>query len=152
MRGFRLVKARHALEAFTGAGARLYGGRWNRPGIPMVYAAESLALAALETVVHFSGEERGIAFLTYEIEVPDECVRTLQPRELPRDWRSSVTPASTQEVGSLWQRSGTSVALRVPSVLVPGESCVLLNPEHPDTRRVILHYPTPFTFDDRLWK
>ena len=57
MRCYRLVKARHALEAFTGAGARSFGGRWNRAGTPMVYAAESLALAPLETVVHFPREE-----------------------------------------------------------------------------------------------
>jgi len=152
MRCFRLVKARHALEAFTGAGARVYGGRWNRPGIPMVYAAQSLALAALETVVHFSGEERGIAFVAYEIDVPDECVKSLDGRDLPRDWRSTAIPASTQGIGTDWQRARSSVAFRVPSVLVPGESCVLLNPEHPDTRRVTIDYPSAFTFDERLWK
>jgi RES domain-containing protein len=152
MRCYRLVKARHALEAFTGAGARAFGGRWNRPATPMVYAAQSLALAALETVVHFSGEERGISFIAFALEVPDSCVRTLEPRELPPDWRSPVTPPSTQDLGSEWQRSRSSVALRVPSVLVPAEWCVLLNPEHPDTRRVTIDYPEPFAFDERLWK
>ncbi|APV50449.1 hypothetical protein BWI17_12530 [Betaproteobacteria bacterium GR16-43] len=152
MRCFRLVKARHALDAFGGSGARAFGGRWNLAGTPMVYAAEALSLAALETFVHFSGEERAVAFLSYAIDIPDDAVMDLAPRDLPPDWRAEVVPASTQAVGSRWQASMQSVALRVPSVIVPSEACVLLNPEHPDTRRVTLHYPEPFSFDPRLWK
>ena len=150
MRCFRLVKARHARDAFTGSGARAFGGRWNRPGTALVYAAQSLSLAALETVVHFSGEERGIDFLCFTVDVPDACVEVIEPRGLPRDWRSEVSSASTQDLGSRWQQSQRSVALAVPSVLVNGEFCVLLNPEHPDTKRVVVHYPERFSFDDRL--
>lgn len=150
MRGHRLVKARRASEAFTGEGARLYGGRWNRPGIPMVYAAQALSLAALETFVHFTGEERGIGFVAFALDVPDECVEVLAPRDLPRDWRAEAPPASTQDFGSRWQREGRSVALAVPSVIVPSELCLLLNPAHADTRRVVVHYPDAFAFDARL--
>jgi RES domain-containing protein len=150
MRAYRLVKARHAALSFTGEGARLYGGRWNRAGTPMVYAAQSLSLAALETFVHFAGEERGIGFASFAIDIPDECVEALAPRELPGDWRAEAPPASTQDVGTRWQRQGRSVALAVPSVIVPSEACVLLNPAHPDTRRVVVHYPDAFAFDGRL--
>ena len=150
MRAHRLVKARRAIDAFTGEGARHYGGRWNRAGIPMVYCAQSLSLAALETFVHFSGEERGIGFVAFAIDVPDACIERLAARELPRDWRSEAPPASTQDLGSEWQRSGRSVALAVPSVIVPSEACLLLNPAHPDTRRVLVHFPEDFAFDSRL--
>ena len=48
---WRLVTPRFARTAFSGEGARLYGGRWNRKGVPMVYTAGSLSLAVLEMLV-----------------------------------------------------------------------------------------------------
>lgn len=150
MRAFRIVKKRHALTAFTGDGARAYGGRWNLPGIPMVYAAHTRALAALESLAHYGGAERRMAFVTFEIETPDKLAIQLEPSQLPRDWRNDEPSPSTQAIGSEWQRAGGSAALMVPSVLVPQEYCVLLNPEHPDTDRVMVSYPEPFTFDGRL--
>ena len=150
MRAFRIVKRRHAADAFTGEGARMHGGRWNPPGIPLVYAAHTRALAAMETLAHFHGAERRIAFVVFEIEIPDRLVRTLRPAELPAGWRSREISPATQELGSRWQREGRSVALAVPSVLIPEELCVLLNPEHPDTRQVMVSYPAPFPIDERL--
>ena len=150
MRAFRIVKRRHAAEAFTGDGARAHGGRWNFPGVPMVYAANTRALAAMESLAHFHGAERRIAFVTFEIEIPDRLVATLDPGDLPAGWRSPVVSSATQEIGSAWQRSGRSVALAVPSALIPQELCVLFNPEHPDTDKVTVRYPEPFSFDERL--
>ena len=124
MRAFRMVKKANAAEAFTGEGARLFGGRWNFPGTPMVYCAESRALAALECLGHYQGLARRIQFLLFAAYIPD--------------W------------GTEWQRRQSSVALKVPSVHVPEESCLLLNPEHPDTRRVAIELPTDYTFDGRL--
>lgn len=150
MRAFRIVKKRHVLEAFTGEGARAYGGRWNRPGVPMVYAAQTRALAALESLAHFAGAERRIDFVVFAIDIPDALLRRLDSSDLPPDWRGEEPRPSTQEIGSTWQESGRSVALLVPSVLIPQEFCVLLNPEHPDTRKVTIGYPDAFRFDERL--
>ncbi|MGZ5063226.1 MAG: RES family NAD+ phosphorylase [Usitatibacter sp.] len=150
MRAFRIVKKRLALTAFSGEGARAYGGRWNHPGIPMVYAAQTRALAALESLAHFGGAERRMAFVTFAIEIPDKLAILVDAADLPRDWRRDEPGASTQRLGSEWQRSGRSAALVVPSVLVPQEFCVLLNPEHPDTDRILVSYPEPFEFDARL--
>ena len=150
MRAFRIVKKRHALTAFSGDGARAYGGRWNLPGIPMVYAAQTRALAALESLAHFGGAERRMDFVTFEIEIPDRLAIHVAAAALPRDWRSEEPSPSTQGLGTDWQRSGRSAALVVPSVLVPQEFCVLLNPEHPDIDKIMVAYPEPFTFDARL--
>ncbi|HEY4999751.1 MAG TPA: RES domain-containing protein, partial [Usitatibacter sp.] len=128
MRAFRIVKKRHALTAFSGEGARAFGGRWNHPGIPMVYAAQTRALAALESLAHYGGAERRMAFVTFEIEIPDKLAIHIAAAGLPRDWRSDEPSTSTQGLGSEWQRSGRSAALVVPSVLIPKEFCVLLNP------------------------
>ena len=150
MRAFRIVKRRHAAEAFTGEGARVHGGRWNYPGTPMVYAAHTRALAAIESLVHFRGAERRIAFVTFEIEIPDRLVLRFTPAGLPRGWRSKEISAATQELGTRWQQEGQSVALAVPSVIIPEELCVLLNPAHPDTDKVMVGYPVSFAFDERL--
>ena len=150
MQAFRIVKKRHALSAFSGEGARAFGGRWNFPGIPMVYSAHTRALAALESLAHFGGAERRMAFVTFEIEIPDSLAIHVEVAALPRNWRSDEPSASTQGLGSDWQLSGRSAALVVPSVLVPQEYCVLLNPEHPDTDNILVSYPEPFTFDARL--
>ena len=150
MRAFRIVKKTHALTAFTGEGARAYGGRWNYPGIPMVYAAHTRALAALESLAHYGGAERRMAFVTFAIEIPDPLAIHLDAAALPRGWRSGEPGASTQRLGSAWQLNGKSAALVVPSVLVPQESCVLLNPDHPDIDRIMVSYPEPFEFDARL--
>ena len=150
MQAFRIVKKRHVLTAFSGDGARAYGGRWNFPGIPVVYAAHTRALAALESLAHFGGAERRMAFVTFEIAIPDKLATRVDLAGVPRDWRGSEPSPATQAIGSEWQREGRSAALVVPSVLVPQEYCVLLNPEHPDIDQVMVSYPEPFAFDDRL--
>jgi RES domain-containing protein len=150
MRAFRIVKKRHALDAFSGDGARAYGGRWNHPGIPMVYAAQTRALAALEALAHYSGAERRIALVTFEIEVPDKLSIQLKAADLPSGWRNEEPSAATQDLGSEWQIGRRSAALVVPSVLIPQEFCVLLNTEHLDTDKIMVSYPEPFEFDGRL--
>ena len=150
MHAYRIVKRRQALGAFTGEGARMHGGRWNRPGTPMVYAAQTRALAAMEALAHFAGAERRIAFVTFEIEIPDNLALQVEPASLPAGWRSREPRPATQDLGSQWQQGGRSVALLVPSVLIPQEFCVLLNPEHRETRKVLVGYPLPFEFDERL--
>ena len=91
-----------------------------------------------------------MAFVTFEIDVPDRLTKRFEADALPRDWRSEEPSASTQALGSEWQRGRHSAALVVPSVLVPQEYCLLLNPEHPDIDKVMVTYPEPFTFDARL--
>ena len=150
MLAWRIVKKRHVLDAFSGEGAREYGGRWNMPGTPMVYAAQSRALAALEALAHFGGAERHIEFVVFEIEIPDDALKRVEPSSLPSDWRTATPNPRTQALGSEWQASGASAALLVPSALIPQEFCVLLNPEHADTARILVRYPEPFSFDARL--
>ena len=148
---YRLVKAAHAEEALSGEGARLYGGRWNPPGFAVVYASQSRALAALETLVHLTLEARTLRFMMFEIIAPanSEPERYSAP---PAVWRHERPSSVTQAVGRNWLARGASAILAVPSVLVPQESNVLLNVSHPDFRRLRVSRPEPFAFDERLWK
>lgn len=153
MRAFLIAQPGGATGALTGYnGSRSFGGRWNRPGVTIVYAAESLPLAALEAFVHLTPQDRDADFVRIALDIPDEHVACIDPRELPENWDRETMTSGTQDLGSSWQKARTSVALIVPSATVPEQCCVLVNPEHPDTRDVIVHAPEPFRFDSRLWK
>ena len=142
---YRLVRAERAGDALSGEGARLYGGRWNPAGAPVVYASESRALAVLETFVHVTLEARRMRFLLYTIALPK------RPR-LKRYSRKRLPRTSSQDVGRAWLEEGASLALVVPSVIVPQETNYVLNVRHPQFAQVEVGEAEPFSFDDRLWR
>ncbi len=150
MRVYRLIRPQWLGQALTGQGARRYGSRWNPKGIPMVYTASSLSLAALETLVHFSVDTAPLDYLALTIRVPDDGVERLPDKQLPVDWNATPAPAACREVGADWVARGESLGLVVPSVVVPSEENVLLNPLHPDFASVALEKQEPFLFDPRL--
>jgi RES domain-containing protein len=151
MRLFRLVKERYAADPLDPQGARLYGGRWNSRGRGVVYASDSIALAALEKLVHLHRPEVLEGFVLCSFELDEAQVMRLAPDGLPRDWRTDPVPRSTQRIGDEWLQRGASLALAVPSTLVPQQSNFLVNPEHPGfealKRSVTVE---PFRFDPRL--
>jgi RES domain-containing protein len=147
----RIIKARHAQVAFSGEGARIAGGRWNRPGDAVVYASASLALAAIETFVHLGEDGLHIAFVSFRIEIPDS-VQAQRCRRPPAGWRSEPPQEPSMRYGSDWVRRGRTAVLDVPSAIVPSESNYLLNPHHPDFRQIRIGRPRPFVFDPRMWK
>ncbi len=148
--GWRIVKSKHDARAFEGEGARLYGGRWNGPGRRAVYVADSVALAALELLVHLGDAETLYHYSVHAIHFADRHVVTVKPRSLPADWRKSPAPHPLQLVGDAWIADQTSVVLAVPSVVVPLESNYVINPEHPDFASLTTEGPLDFTFDPRL--
>lgn len=150
MLAWRIVKERHAAAALEGEGARLHGGRWNSPGVPVVYASESRALAILEVLAGAGAAAPLDAYVLIGLGFDPGLVSVLGEDALPRDWRRSPPPSSTQRAGDDWVRSGRSAVLRVPSVLVPREFNYLFNPWHPAFASVRIAGPEPLTFDERL--
>lgn len=143
---YRLVRAERARDVLSGEGARLFGGRWNPPGVAVVYASESRALAVLEAFVHLTLEARAMRFLLYAITLP---TRTRVQREA----RARRQPSqSTQEIGRAWAGDGTALALVVPSVIVPQEANYVLNVRHRQFAQLEVGRPEPFSFDERLWR
>lgn len=148
---YRIVKARHARSAFDGEGARVAGGRWNRPGEAMVYTSASLALAAIENFVHLGEDGLHIRFVYFKAAIPADL--TIQRRvRLPPNWRAEPPEEPSMRYGSAWLRTGRTAVLQVPSAIVPSEKNYLLNPRHPDFRRIRIGKPLPFVFDPRMWK
>jgi RES domain-containing protein len=137
--GWRIVKSARAATAFDGEGARLWGGRWNSPGLAVIYTAENVSLAALELLVHL--QESAAALVT-----------ALEAAELPARWHAYPAPPRLRELGDAWLRGLSSAVLAVPSAVVPAERNYLLNPAHPDFRRVTPGAPQRFAFDRRLAK
>lgn len=148
---WRLTKAKYADSAFSGYGSTLRAGRWHRRGTPVVYAAESPALALLEALVH----TEDAALLSFEytvlsVRLDAQHVAELEAETLPVDWKAWPWPASTQRLGMQWFEERRSVALRVPSAVVPRLCNVLLNPLHPDFGALETGVPEPFPMDPRL--
>jgi RES domain-containing protein len=149
---WRIVRERHAAQAFNGEGARLYGGRWNSLGVPVVYAAGSRALAALEMLVHLDSPRILSRFVLCQVDFDERLVQALEPAEIPDDGRADPPPGSTQAIGDEWVEVAGSAVLRVPSVIVAEESNYLLNPAHSDFSKIRVGKPVPFDFDPRLGK
>lgn len=147
---WRLVKTRHRATAFDGEASREYGGRWNSPGVAVVYLAESLALAALEVLVHLHDAGPLSAYSALPVHFDARLMTSLPRRGLPRGWRASPPPPALRAVGDGWVRGGKSVVLAVPSAVVESERIFLLNPAHPAFRRVPIGLPHPFAMDERL--
>lgn len=150
---WRLDKAKHAGDAFTGEGARRVSGRWHHHGIPVVYVSESIALSVLEKFVHLGFDASHIKFVYFKIEIPDSVpVEKLKTAGLPTDWTAEPPGDSTKDIGSAWARKAETAVLRVPSVLVPKSWNYLLNPVHRDFKKIRISGPMPFVFDARMWK
>ena len=149
---WRITKHKHARTAFSGGGARKYGGRWNSPGIPIVYTAQSQSLAVLELPVHLESPELLHKYVLISVEIDESLVIEFHQSQLPRNWRSDPPPAGLRKIGDDWVRSTASVALRIPSTVIPAESNFLLNPAHPDFGSLVIGKPVAFSLDPRLAK
>ena len=150
MRLYRLCRAAH--RALDGEGARLYGGRWNTSGVAVVYTSTSLSLAALEYLAHVNPDDVPGDLVAITLEVPDDAsgIERVQASELPAGWERLGENPTCASLGDAWARAGRTLALRVPSAVVPEETNVLLNPRHADAAQVRVIAERPFAFDPRL--
>ncbi len=147
---WRITKEVHAKLAFSGEGARLFGGRWNSRGTALIYTAQSQSLAVLEMMVHLDSPELLHRYVLFEVSITSARVEVLDTDKLPPDWKTDPAPQEAQAIGDVWVRSCRTAVLRVPSALVPSECSLLLNPAHPDFRKLHFGKPLPFQFDSRL--
>ena len=152
MRIWRICRARYAGEAFSGDGARRFGGRWNTPGVPMVYSSSSLALAAIELFVHLEPNQQPDDLVSIAAALPKgEPALHLGPEKLPsRWWTDDVEPL--RALGDKWIRDGASLAIEVPSAALRMEWNVLVNPLHHKIAQLKIDPPQPFHFDARMFR
>lgn len=152
MRVYRLTTRDEPDEAFSGEGSRRVAGRWHPKGVAVVYTSSSIALALVENLVHMDADALGVFRHLFAVDVPDRKIEIPPLSSLPTDWSHPRRSDSARAFGHDWARSKASLALGVPSVVVPGERNVLLNPAHPEFAALPFSGPTPFSFDARLIK
>jgi RES domain-containing protein len=147
---YRLAKAKHVSD-LSGTGARIAGGRWNEKGTPVLYAAESRALATVEYLVHVPIALRPQGLIMATLEIPDSIPwLTIREEDLPYDWRTCPPPPELARIGTDWVNANSELLLFVPSAVVPGERNVLINPAHPDMKYVRIVDAESYPLDQRL--
>jgi RES domain-containing protein len=142
---WRLASGRYS--PLDGEGAPRVGGRWNSSGHAAVYTSESLALCLAKSLVHITGSLPR-TYLNFKIYVPDDAIEILDAQSLESRWEENL--AYTRSVGDEWLTSRRSLALAVPSVVLPESTNFILNPLHPRSAELRLIAQRPFTFDARL--
>lgn len=146
---WRITTRRFANAAFSGEGARLYGGRWNRVGASVIYTAQSRSLALLEMLVQDDPLRANYVLIPAHLPA-DLSIDTLAQGDLPTNWRAPAAREVLQALGAQWLQSLRSAVLVVPSAVVPAEHNFLLNPAHPDFQRIVIGPPEPLETDLRL--
>lgn len=148
---WRITTAAFARSAFSGEGARLYGGRWNFKGVPMVYTAANQSLAMLEMLVQ--DQALRARYVMLEARIPSAVsIDRVRVDDLPSDWREIGARGKLQAIGAEWARKRSAAVLAVPSAIVPAESNYLLNPLHRDFKRIKVGKPSTIETDLRLIK
>jgi len=116
----------------SGKGAEASGGRWNRAGTPLVYCSTTRALACLETLVHLARHPLPLNRYLVRITVP--AAAWAAAAELDGStlvgWDAAPAGKASLDWGASWVAAGSSLLARVPSVVVPEEFNVLINPAH----------------------
>lgn len=147
MKLWRLYRRAHG-PGLDGAGGRYAAGRWHNQGTPVVYFGVGAAIVVLEKLAHLNPDTLPADLMLglFEGDVSAEDV-----------WPGTSTPIPdledidvTRSAGQDWLASGRSCVLRVPSVVVPEERNLVLNPQHAQARQLRLVIERPFTFDGRL--
>ena len=153
---YRISKESNPAKAFSGQGAKDWGGRWNSRGVAVVYTAAHRSLSILEVLVHVKGGA-GIGkatvrmpFYLYTVSFDVALLEELPISNLPAGWNSEPPAAASQSLGDAWVSAAKSPVLAVPSVIVPEERNYVLNPSHPRFPEIQIGAPVVCAVDPRL--
>jgi RES domain-containing protein len=147
---YRIIHENNPGNAFSGEGARLYPGRWNHRGVPMVYCAESIALAALEMLVHTDSLKLLERYMVIPVTFDKTLCSEIRQTDLPHDWNTCPPSVSTRDFGTAWAAGKKTVVISVPSAVIPDSKNYLINPVHTDIKKLVTGKPFLFSFDPRL--
>lgn len=150
MKLFRIAKKQY-INDFSGDGARLYGGRWNKRGTNMLYFSTSLALSTLEILVHFNQDQMPNDLCYVEVEIPEKSVN-FKPdlSEVEAHLRENPPHFSTKQFGTNWAQINEELALAVPSAILPIEYNIIVNPSHKSFSKLKTITTAKLELDTRL--
>ena len=150
---YRIERGKYLNTTLTGMGASMSKGyRWNSFNTSLVYTAESRALATLEVSMHLDlSEDLPTDRYYVEIEIPDTIIlQEVKIEDLPEDWDSKPPGFATQTIGDDFVYQNESAVLKVPNSIVPFEYNYLINPNHPDSKKIKVIGKISMNFDQRL--
>lgn len=150
---YRIEREKYLKSTLTGIGSSMSKGfRWNSFNTKLVYTAESRALAILEASVHLDlSEDLPIDRYFVEIEIPEQItIQEVKITDLPEDWNAKPPTIITQTIGDDFVFQNESAVLKVPSSIVPQEFNYLINPNHPDAKKIKVIGKIAMSFDQRL--
>lgn len=153
MKVFRIEREKYIETTLEGIGAALTEGyRWNSLNTCLVYTAESRALATLEVSVHLDlSEDLPTDRYYVEIDIPNDItILEINIDDLPDGWDSKPPILETQYIGDDFVKEKNAAILKVPSSIVKQEFNFLINPNHPDSKKILVVSVTPFKFDSRM--
>jgi RES domain-containing protein len=149
---YRLSK-QDFINDLSGYGAEKTGGRWNSKGIPVLYTAGSRALAVVEIAVHVPFGIVPANYYIATIEFPENTnILKINTADLPVNWNLHPFIRATQLIGDGFIKSNEHLIMQVPSATVRGDFNYLINPRHPDLKKIKIKGREPFEFDVRLFK
>lgn len=151
MRLYRISSSDY-IEDLSGTGSKLYGGRWNFKGTPLLYTSENTSLAILEILVHFDGLTVPNNLELLELELSDNRIIEFPRSEFNRIRNSRNAEYLFKEAGQNWVESNISLALKVPSIITLNECNVLINPHHEKFRTLKKNKRSILELDERLFK
>jgi RES domain-containing protein len=144
---YRVASRRYAAD--NSEGARLYGGRWNHPGPPVIYTSATRSLAALEVIVNNGAVPTDCRVVV--IQLPDSLlIESVPITDLAEGWPAVDSSVATADLGTAWASSLRTAVLRVPSAVIPAEHNYILNPQHPDFATIQFESPVAEYLDPRL--
>ena len=150
MHAWRIAKKQYALDR-TGIGARTYGGRWNSPGVAVIYAGMTPEISAMEKLVH-AGDILPVDLVLVRLDLPEDA--SLYYRcsiaDLPSGWDDLPGSTAAVECGNAFINTGAHLGMIVPSVVMPEASNIIINPNHATFAKVGMTIIRPFEFDSRL--
>ena len=137
-------------DDLSGAGAKMFGGRWNNVGIPVLYTTENISLAVLELLVRINKKNIPLHHYLLQFDIPENEAPAMIPKNKLKDgWKDDIQ--LTQWLGSEFIKAGGSLLLKVPSVVVDEEHNFIINPMHPHFKKLKLVSAKKFEFDNRLF-
>ncbi|MGD1078769.1 MAG: RES domain-containing protein [Candidatus Sulfotelmatobacter sp.] len=149
---YRILRRAYARAPFDGEGAYRYGGRWSSPGTRLSCTSKHQSLAMLEYFVHLDKEDPPVDLVLAVAEVPDDLAREhVDLRDIPANWREAAAPPELARLGDEFAQRGEHCVLIVPSVLAPTENNWLINPDHPDYKKIDIHEVAPLNYDPRMF-
>ncbi len=149
MKIHRITPQKFALD-LSGMGAKLYGGRWNRVGVPLLYTSENLSLAVLENIVHIQNPAILPTFKAITIEIPDSF-REYSVNDFPENWVSQDGFEELRKLTDDFIKSGEFLSMKVPSAIIEMEYNFLVNPQHSLFKDISIIKQQDFSFDQRLF-